>query len=97
MSNTNKKYNTLDSPISTGNHLEELRRRLIYAVVGLVVCTAISLGFGPRIISFVEKPYTNVMGPDAPLQTLAPSDGIIAYLGISLIVGELILASPGTF
>jgi len=92
MENTNIKQ----AQFRTGDHLEELRRRLIYAIAGLVICTAISLVFGAQIINFIEKPYTDVMGSDAPLQTLAPSDGIIAYVGISLVTG-LIMSSPWVF
>jgi sec-independent protein translocase protein TatC len=96
MSNANRKHDSFGSRMSTSDHFEELRKRLIYALVGLVICTAISLGFGSQIISFIEKPYTDVMGSDTPLQTLAPSDGIIAYVRISLIAG-LIISSPWVF
>jgi len=93
---TNIKHDSFGSQMSTGDHFEELRGRLIYAFVGLVVCTAINLCFGSQIISFIEKPYADVMGPSAPLQTLAPSNDIIAYIEISL-VAALIISSPWVF
>ncbi|MEK7994935.1 MAG: twin-arginine translocase subunit TatC, partial [Planctomycetota bacterium] len=44
--------------MSLGDHLEELRARLILAITGLVVGTIICLFFGSQIIKFIERPYT---------------------------------------
>jgi sec-independent protein translocase protein TatC len=46
-----------DTTMSLGDHLEELRARLILAIIGFVVGTAICLFFGPQIIRFIERPY----------------------------------------
>ena len=50
----------LDTTMSLGDHLEELRARLILAILGLVVGTIICLFFGRRIIQFIEGPYLRV-------------------------------------
>ncbi len=55
-----KKQDPLDSTMSLGDHLEELRGRLILAFSGLLIGAAICLGFGPWIIKFIEKPYLKV-------------------------------------
>jgi sec-independent protein translocase protein TatC len=55
-----KLKNPLDTTMSLGDHLEELRARLILAIIGLVVGTVICLFFGRRIISFIEGPYKEV-------------------------------------
>jgi len=47
--------------MSLGDHLEELRARLILAILGLVVGTVICLFFGSQIIKFIERPYTKEM------------------------------------
>jgi sec-independent protein translocase protein TatC len=86
----------IDTTMSLGDHLEELRIRLILALVGLVVGSVICLIFCPKIIAFIEKPYLKAMGQQATLQTLAPADGIISYIKIALISG-LILSSPWVF
>jgi len=91
-----KKQDPLDSTMSLGDHLEELRMRLIRALVGLVVGTVICLFVCSKIIAFIEEPYIGIMGEDARLQTLAPADGIISYIKIALISG-LILSSPWVF
>ncbi len=91
-----KKQDPLDSTMSLGDHLEELRMRLIRALAGLIVGTVICLFVGSYIIAFIEKPYIGVMGADARLQILAPAEGFISYIKIALVSG-LILSSPWVF
>ena len=47
----------LDSTMSLGDHLEELRFRLIRALLGLGIGLIIGLVLGRSIISFMEGPY----------------------------------------
>jgi sec-independent protein translocase protein TatC len=55
-----KPESPLDTTMSLGDHLEELRGRLILAITGLLIGTGICLLFGTRIIKFIEKPYSKV-------------------------------------
>ncbi|MHC4558161.1 MAG: twin-arginine translocase subunit TatC [Planctomycetota bacterium] len=55
-----KEQDPLDSTMGLGDHLEELRARLILAILGLVIGTVICLFFGRRIIQFIEGPYYRV-------------------------------------
>jgi len=55
-----KPRDPLDSTMSLGDHLEELRGRLILALTGLLIGTAICLTFGTRIIKFIERPYLKI-------------------------------------
>ncbi|UCF00192.1 MAG: twin-arginine translocase subunit TatC [Planctomycetota bacterium] len=96
MGENDNKNDLFNSTMSLGDHLEELRMRLILALAGVVVCSIFCLFFGSKIITFIEKPYINVMGPEARLQTLAPADGFVSYMKISLISG-LILSCPWVF
>lgn len=82
--------------MSLGDHLEELRSRLILALIGLAIGLIIGFLLGPKIITFIEKPYLDVMGSDARLQTLAPADGFLSFIKIALIAG-LIISSPWVF
>ncbi|MBN2180719.1 MAG: twin-arginine translocase subunit TatC [Sedimentisphaerales bacterium] len=82
--------------MSLGDHLEELRTRLIYAIIGLVIAVVICLCFGKYIVAFIEKPFIDELGEDAILQSIAPAEGIISYMKIGLIAG-VILASPWIF
>ncbi len=51
----------LDTTMSLGDHLEELRARLILAILGLVVGTIICLFFGKHIIAFIQGPFDRIM------------------------------------
>jgi sec-independent protein translocase protein TatC len=95
MGKSKKKQDPLNTSMSLGDHLEELRARLILAIMGLVIGTIICLFFGTRIITFIERPYNNLM-PEHPLVVLAPADAFVGYMKISLIAG-LLLSSPWVF
>lgn len=92
----NKTYDTIDTTMSLGDHLEELRARLILAILGLVIGTIICLFFGKIIISIVEIPYIKAMGQEARMQTIAPAEGFVSYMKIVIISG-LIISCPWVF
>jgi Tat protein translocase TatC len=95
MSKSKTKRDPLDTTMSLGDHLEELRMRLLLALAGLVVCTLISLGFTRYIILFLERPYVDVMGQEK-LQVLALTEGFVSYVKIALITA-LVISSPWVF
>jgi len=86
----------LDTTMSLGDHLEELRARLILALLGLAVALIGCLVFGKLIIMFIEIPYMKALGPDAPMQSIAPADGFISYMETCMVAGTVI-ASPWIF
>ena len=47
--------------MSLGDHLEELRARLILAIMGLTIGAIVAMAFGTRILGFIEKPYVKAM------------------------------------
>ena len=57
MGESNKKDKLFDSTMSLGDHLEELRMRMIRALLGLGICAIICLAFGRAIIRFMQGPY----------------------------------------
>lgn len=61
MAETRKSRNPIDCTMSLGDHLDELRARLILAVLGLLVGMIVSLIFGTHILNFIEGPYTRTM------------------------------------
>ncbi|MBC8218406.1 MAG: twin-arginine translocase subunit TatC [Planctomycetes bacterium] len=62
MGSTKKKTeNPLDSTMSLGDHLEELRARLMLAMIGLVIGAVACLLLGKKIIHFIERPYLSVV------------------------------------
>jgi sec-independent protein translocase protein TatC len=85
-----------DTTMSLGDHLEELRARLILAILGLAAAMILCLFFGKWIIWFIEVPYYQVMGNEKLLQVIEPVDGFIGYMKICLIAG-VVLSSPWIF
>lgn len=79
-----------------GDHLEELRTRLILALAGLVIGLVVCLCFGKTIIHIIKLPYIKIMGENAVLTTFAPADVIISYIKICLTSG-LLVSSPWVF
>lgn len=47
----------IDTTMSLGDHIEELRARLILAILGLLTGSVVCLFFGGTIIRFIEGPY----------------------------------------
>ena len=97
------KINHPDSPdakMSLGDHLEELRWRILKAMIGLVIATAISLFFTKDFISLLERPYeaaaTNAGLPNHELTVMNASAGFTTYMRVAIIAGML-LAAPWTF
>ncbi len=96
MGKTKENQNPLHTTMSLGDHLEELRARLILVILGLAVTLIVCLAFGKWIISFIELPYIKVMGQEARLQSIAPTDGFTSYMEISMIAA-VVIASPWIF
>lgn len=82
--------------MSLGEHLEELRRRLLWALAGLVLGVTVAMIFGRELLLVLEYPYLRVMtslGQTPKLRALSAMDGVVMYMKVSLIAG-LLLSSP---
>lgn len=82
--------------MTLGDHLEELRRRLILGLAGFAVALGVCLVFGKEVLAVFCRPLLLVMqeyevNPMLFMGNL--SDGFMVYLKISMI-GALVLASP---
>jgi len=88
-----------DAPMTLGDHLNELRKRLFLSGIGLIIAVVFCLFFTGDILAFLVKPYNDAMtqaGLKPSLQILAPTDGFTTYLKIATWTG-LVLASPWIF
>jgi sec-independent protein translocase protein TatC len=61
MAKIKKSRDPINCVMSLGDHLEELRARLILAVLGLAVGAIASMFFGTPILGFIERPYYGEM------------------------------------
>jgi sec-independent protein translocase protein TatC len=95
----NKADTALEKKMTLGEHLEELRRRIIYALLGLLVGTGLSLIFAKRILGLLRRPYDTVMGHlelPAALAVLDVTAALITFIRVGLLAG-LILSCPWVF
>lgn len=73
------------------DHLLELRSRLVKAFIGLGVGVVLGIALTEPIFYVLMEPFKQVGG--VALTTLAPTDSIVSYLRVSLLIGA-ILAMP---
>ena len=88
-----------DIPMSLEDHIDELRRRVIYILLGTIITVIICLFISPKLISYIRELYISIMvseGLEPRLQILAPSDGFITYIKIAAFAG-VVLAAPWIF
>ncbi len=84
------------SRMSIGDHLDELRKSLIRAMVGVVLGMIVGFTFGKEILGLICKPLLVVQvanGLQPSAQVLAPSATFLAYMKVGILTG-LILAAP---
>lgn len=82
-------------------HLEELRWRLIKAIVAIIVCGLAAYFFSDQILALLLKPYNEAVatshnGESKKLIFLTPTGGFMVHLKLSIFAG-LILAIPIVF
>jgi sec-independent protein translocase protein TatC len=75
-------------------HLDELRRRIVYSLLSIVAGFVIACFFIGRIFDFVMTPMYAVLPKGQTLIFTEPTEALMLYLKMALLVGVLI-ASPG--
>lgn len=73
-------------------HLDELRRRMIVALIAIGIFFVISYIFSEKILLFLIRPYTMTVHKN-PLVFLTPVEGFLTYLKVSFFAG-VFFASP---
>lgn len=74
-------------------HLDELRRRIVYAVGAVFVGFVVAFFFINEIFNFIMRPLQQLLPPGGTLIYTDPTEAFLLYIKIALIAG-LILASP---
>jgi sec-independent protein translocase protein TatC len=87
--------------MSIWEHLDELRSRVIRALIAYLVGATVAWGFREEILAWLWKPYAESwkaqqIPGDPTLNFAAPSDAFKAYLKLSL-TGGLMIAAPVIF
>lgn len=79
-----------------GEHLEELRTCLIRALIGVVICTIVSLIFAKGILAFILAPALIVLqahGERPELLALHPAGPFLLFLKVGFLCG-LVISTP---
>lgn len=85
-----------DTRMTFGDHLEELRKRLIYGLIGFAVAGVLCFNFGGPIIETLTTPYSVAMhelGFDPQMVQLNPVESFVEYFKIAMEFA-LVLAAP---
>jgi sec-independent protein translocase protein TatC len=89
-----------DVRMTIWEHLEELRKRIIKAAVGVVAATVVAWCFRTEALKWLVAPYQHTwqlrFNKPLVLQTLAPADAFLGYLELSLTAG-IVASAPIIF
>jgi sec-independent protein translocase protein TatC len=89
-----------DVKMTIWEHIEELRKRIIKAAVGVIGMTVAAWYFRVPLLAWLVTPYQHTwmtrFNKPLVLQTLAPADAFLGYLELSLTAG-IVGAAPLIF
>ena len=75
------------------DHLDELRRRIIYAFISLGAGVVIAFAFIDDIFNFIMRPLQSMLPAGQTMIYTDPTEAFMLYIKIALIAG-LVIASP---
>jgi sec-independent protein translocase protein TatC len=83
-----------DTPMPLGQHLDELRRRVMLALVGVLPVFVAGLYFGPRILDFVIRPLEAALREqdvyEGSMQATSVLEGFMTYLKIAALLAVVV-------
>jgi sec-independent protein translocase protein TatC len=85
-----------DKPMSIGEHLEELRKRLAFAILGVVPIFAVGLWYGHEILNFLVQPLLHALNEEdvaGAMQATQVLEGFLTYLKIGGVLA-VVLGAP---
>jgi sec-independent protein translocase protein TatC len=86
---THEPAGTQEQKMGLLDHLEELRKRILYCVIGIIICGIAGYIVSDIVQDFVTHPVDNLV-------FIAPTEAFVTKLKIALIVG-LLLSLPFLF
>jgi len=90
------KHETESIRMPLGAHLEEMRRRVVYSLVSIVLCFILCWFFKVQILDIAKRPHKYAMekvGLSTELQVLSYQEGFYAYMKLCFIT-SVFLAYP---
>lgn len=87
----------IDEPAPITDHLAELRRRIFWILIALVVCSIAAFTRAQEIFLFLVEPVVqSAAGTGIQLQAISPTETFFTYLKSALLAG-FVLSLPVTF
>lgn len=74
-------------------HLDELRRRIVVSLAGVLVGCLVSFAFVGRIYDFIMRPLAAMLPQGSHLVFTEPTEGFVLRLKMAVLAG-IVLASP---
>ena len=85
---------TNDKSMSIGEHLEELRKRVFLAIIGVLPIFCIGLYFGKNILLFIMLPLMKAMADEGEFSASAQAtnvlEGFLNYLKIAAVLAAVV-------
>lgn len=75
------------------DHLDELRRRIVRALLAIVAGFVVAFAFIERIFGFIMRPLQAVLPDGGKLVYTEPAEAFLLYMKVAALVG-LLLATP---
>ncbi len=94
-----KKTELDNSKMSFGEHIDELRSRLLKSIYGFLIALVVCLIFGSDILAFLAQPLLIALkatGQDSQLYVSSLTEGFITYIRVS-VYSAIFFASPWIF
>ncbi|HYE60783.1 MAG TPA: twin-arginine translocase subunit TatC [Phycisphaerales bacterium] len=79
--------------MSLGEHLEELRRRVIIALLGLVPIIVLAFVFGKPLLDVITKPVTDALrahGEAGQMILTGPAEGFAVYMKVAILAAVVV-------
>jgi sec-independent protein translocase protein TatC len=80
----------MDGEFTVIEHLNELRKRILFSLIALIFATAVSVPFSPEILKFLKHPSGGAIDR---LVFFGPEEAFLIYMRISMTAG-LVIAFP---
>jgi sec-independent protein translocase protein TatC len=74
-------------------HLEELRRRLLWSLAAVAVCLIFTYNFSKQIFDFLMQPIIKSLPQGSTLIFIKPAEGFTTYLKVAFFAA-IVLALP---
>ncbi len=81
---------SLDDSMSLVEHLTELRYRVVKAIQGLIVGTAVSLYFSEQLLTIIRKPILPFLGTTGGLVFTGVMDKFLAHMKVGILAGAIL-------